>query len=270
MEASRPPAGRISVGEVVNEAFAVYSQNAGALLGSAVVVFVIVGLVAGLLQTGGVLLGLIAAIVRLVGYAVYTGFVVRLVQDVRDGRRDQTVGDLFSAAAPAIVPLIAFGILYGIGVGIGLVLLIVPGLILGTFWAVGAPAIVVEEVGPMEAFGRSWRLVRGDAWSVFGTLFVVFLIVILVGIVLGLIAIPIGSGATVVAAIVSTVVTAPVFALTASVMYFDLAGGEGAAAPPPPPAGPPLSQPPPPPTAEPPPPPPPPPTEPPPPPGTAL
>jgi hypothetical protein len=242
MEASRPPAGRISVGKVINEAFSIYGQNLAALLGSALVVFVVVGLVSGVLQNaGGLVLELLAVIVRLVGYAIYAGFVVRLVQDVRDGRRDQTVGDLFSAAAPAILPLILFGILFGIGTGIGFFLLIVPGLILVTFWSVGAPAIVVERVGVIEAFGRSWRLVRGDAWSVFGTLVVVLLIVIVVGIVLGAIATPIGNGATVVAAILSTVLTAPVFALTASVLYFDLGGGLPAPATPAEPSPPPVT-----------------------------
>jgi hypothetical protein len=225
MEATPRP-GRISVGRVINEAFSIYGQNMAALLVSAVVVFVVVGVISGLLQNaGGLVLVLLAAIVRLAGYAIYTGFVVRLVQDVRDGKRDQSVGDLFSSATPAILPLILFGILFGIGTGIGFLLLIVPGLILVTFWAVGAPAIVVERAGAIDAFGRSWRLVRGDAWSVFATLVVVLLIVILVGIVLGVIATPISNGATVVAAIISTVLTAPVFALAVSVMYFDLGGG---------------------------------------------
>lgn len=229
MEAS-PRTKRIQVGEVINETFSIYGQNVGALIGSAIVVFVIVGLVAGLLQTGGVILGLLAAIVRLAGHALYTGFVVRLVEDVRDGRRDQTVGDLFSAAAPAIAALIVFGILFGIGVGIGLILVIIPGLILLTFWSVGAPAIVVEGVGPLEAFGRSWRLVRGDAWSVFGTLVVVLLIVIAIGVVLSVIATPIGDGALVVASILSAAITAPVFSLAVTVMYFNLGGGRTAPA----------------------------------------
>ena len=72
------------------------------------------------------ILGLLAAIIRLVGQALYIGFVVKLVQDVRDGRRDQTVGDLFSSAAPAILPLIVFSILFAIGVTIGFILLIIP------------------------------------------------------------------------------------------------------------------------------------------------
>jgi hypothetical protein len=244
MEAAPTPAKRISVGGVINETFSVYGENLGALIGSAIVVFVIIGLAAGLLEnSGGVVLALLAAMVRLAGHALYTGFAVRLVEDVRDGRRDHTVGDLFSSAAPAILPLIAFGILYGIGVGIGLILVIVPGLILLTFWSVGAPAIVIEGVGPIEAFGRSWRLVRGEAWSVFATLLVVLLMVIAIGVVLGAITTPIGNGATVVASIVSAAITAPIFSLAVSVMYFDLGGGRAVAPPvapaePPPPAAP--------------------------------
>jgi hypothetical protein len=230
MEAAQPKGGRIRVGEVINETFSIYGQNVVALIASAIVVFVVVGVVAGLLvNAGGLILILLAALVRLAAHALYTGFVVKLVADVRDGRRDETVGDLFSSAAPAILPLIAFGILSAIGVGIGLVLVIIPGLILLTFWSVGAPAIVVEGAGPIQAFGRSWRLVRGDAWPVFGTLVVVLLIVIAIGVVLGIIATPIGNGATVAASIISDAITAPIFSLAVSVMFFDLGGGEATA-----------------------------------------
>lgn len=232
MEAARAPGGRIRVGDVINETFSVYGRNVVALIASAIVVFGIVGVATGLLQNaGGVVLGVLAGIIRLIGVALYAGFVVRLVQDVRDGRRDQSVGDLFSSAAPAIGALILFGILFAIGVAVGLALLIVPGLVLLTLWSVGAPAIVVERAGPIEAFGRSRRLVRGDAWPVFGTLVVVLLIVIAIGVVLGVIATPIGNGATVVASVISNVITAPIFALAVSVMFYDLGGGRAAAEP---------------------------------------
>jgi hypothetical protein len=245
MEATPAPAKKISVGDVINEAFSIYGQNFGILIGSAVLVFILFGFASGLLQSsGGVILVTIAGIVRIAGYALYTGFVVKLVQDVRDGRRDETIGGLFSSAAPSILPLAVFGILYGIGVGLGLILIIVPGLILLTFWAVGAPAIVVERLGPLEGMGRSWALVRGSAWSVFGTLLVLLIIVIAIGVVLGAIASPIGDGAIWIASIVSTAITAPLFALAVSVMFFDLGGGKAAEAPvatpmePPPPAAP--------------------------------
>jgi hypothetical protein len=232
VEASPAPTKRIAVGEVVSETFSTYGQNFGALIGAAIVVFVIVGLAAGLLQTaGGLVMALLASIVQLIGYAVFTGFVVRLVQDVRDGRRDQGVGDLFSSATGAILPLIVFAILWAIVVGIGFFLLIIPGLILVTFLCVGAPAIVVEREGPLGAFGRSWNLVRGDAWSVFASLLVILIIVLAIQFVLGAIATPISDGAIVVASIISSIITAPIFAIAVSVMFFDLGGGRGAAAP---------------------------------------
>lgn len=243
----RPAAKRIGVGDVINETFTIYGQNFGPLILSAIAVFVVVGLVAGILQgVGGVILGLLAAALRVAGHALYTGFVVKLVQDVRDGRRDEAVGELFSAAAPFILPLIGFGILFGLAVTVGFVFLIVPGLILITFWSVGAPAIVVEGIGPIDAFGRSWRLVRGNAWQVFGVLLLVLLIVIGIGIVLAIVATPIGDGevATWVASIISTTITAPIFSIAVTVLYYELSGaspplpgpGEAEAPPPPTPA----------------------------------
>jgi hypothetical protein len=252
MESTSAPPKRIAVGDVINETFSIYGANIGPLIGSALIVFIVVGIIAGILQAvGGVVLVLLAAMIRLAGEALYVGFVVKLVEDVRDGRRDQTMGDLFSAAAPSILSLIAFGILFGIGVGIGLILIIIPGLILLTIWSVGAPAIVAEGAGPIEAFGRSRRLVKGNGWSVFGSLLLILIIVILVGFVLGAIATPIGNGAIVVASIISGALTAPIFALAVTVIFYDLGGGAGetpsvpaapaAATEPPPPPAPPAS-----------------------------
>jgi hypothetical protein len=242
MEATSAPQRRISVGDVINETFSIYGQQFPSLIGSAIVVFVVVGIVAGLLLAGGgVILVLLASLVQLVGRLLYVGFVVKLVEDVRDGRRDSSIGDLFSAAAPAILPLIGFSILAGIGVALGLVLLIVPGLVLLTFWSVGAPAIVAERVGVFEAFGRSLNLVKGNAWSVFGALVVVTLIWLAIGFILVAIANPIGDGAILVANVIAGALTAPVFALAVSVMFFDLGGGRvsetatASATPPPPP-----------------------------------
>lgn len=233
MEAtSAAPQRRISVGDVINETFSIYGQQFLPLIGSAIVVLVVVGVVSGLLEnTGGWILFLIASIVQVVGRVLYVGFVVKLVEDVRDGRRDQTVGDLFSAATPAILPLIGFAILAAIGIAIGLVLIVVPGLILLTFWSVGAPAIVAERVGVFEAFGRSWRLVRGNAWSVFGVLVVVTLIWLALGFILVAIANPIGNGAILVANVIAVVLSAPLYALAASVMFFDLGGSRVSATP---------------------------------------
>jgi hypothetical protein len=231
MEATPAVPKRIAVGNVINETFSIYGANLGPLIGSALIVFIVVGIIAGILEAiGGTVLIILGGLISLVGRALYVGFVVKLVEDVRDGRRDMTMGDLFSAAAPFILSLIAFGILWVIGVGIGFVLIIIPGLILLTMWAVGAPAIVAEGAGPIEAFGRSWRLVKGNGWSVFGSLLLILIIVILVQFVLAAIANPIGNGALVVASIISGTLTAPIFAIAVTVMFYDLGGGAGEAA----------------------------------------
>jgi hypothetical protein len=225
MEAS---ANRIEVGRVIGESFDLYKRHAGALLGTAVVVFVISGVIEGILRDeGGIVLSLIATVVNMVAVAIYTGFVVKVVQDVRaDGRRDLSVGELISSAGPAIPALIGNGILRGIGIAIGFVLLIVPGLILLTIWSVTSPAIVAERQGVMAAFGRSHELVRGQAWTVFGCIVVAFLIVIAVSIVLASVGAAIGGIAgAIIGAVLAGVLSAPVAALVSSILFFDLGGG---------------------------------------------
>ncbi len=230
--APRPAGGpqQISVGKVISDAFAIYTSNLGVLVGTAIGVAIVFGVITGILNNSdSTILHFIAWIVQLIGTALFTGFVVRLVQDVRDGRRDMTVGELFSAASPAIGSLIIWSILSGIAIGIGFIFLIIPGLILMTIWAVGAPAIVAEDVGPLGAFGRSYELVRGQAWSVFGVLVVVFLIMIVAFLIAGLIGAAIGGvvGAIIVGIIVLALFM-PVSALVASTLFFDLGGGNAA------------------------------------------
>lgn len=225
-----PRSNQISVGQVLSDAFATYGSNIGVLIATGLAVAIAFGIVVGLLNdAGGFVMQFLAWVVQLIGTAIYTGFVVRLVQDVRDGRRDSTVGDLFSAAMPAIGGLIVWAVLSGIAIGIGFFLLIVPGLILMTIWAVGAPAIVVEGISPFAAFGRSYDLVRGQAWTVFGVLVCVFLIMLVASLIAGLIGAAIGgvAGAIIVGIIVLALFM-PVSALVASTLYFELAGDQAA------------------------------------------
>jgi hypothetical protein len=160
--------------------------------------------------------------------------VVNLVADIRaDGRRDLSAGEMMSMTTPVILPLIGAAILAGIGIGIGFILLIVPGLFLLTIWSVVAPAIVIERTGVIGAFGRSHELVKGDGWPVFGTIVVAFLIVAVASAIATAIGAAIGLGGLIVALILIGILTAPISALVASILFFDLGGGQGAA----PPAG---------------------------------
>ena len=222
-------ANRIEPGRVIGEAFQTYRDHAGALLGGAVIVIGLAAVINGLFATTGSLaLVAVGVLISIVAGVLYAGYVVKLVQDVRDGRRDFSVGELFSAAAPYIGTLFLNGLLAGIAITIGFVLIIVPGLILITIWSVIAPSIVVEDRGVIEAFGRSRELVRGNGWNVFGAIVLAFLIVIAVSIVAGLIGSALGDVGRVVLQAIATVVTAPIAALVASILFFDLGGGVGA------------------------------------------
>jgi MFS family permease len=239
---------KLDVGGTLSQAFSTYGAQAGVLLPVAFVLFLAVAVVTW--AVAGSLIGFpIAMAVSIVAGTLYQGMVVGLVSDVQDGRRDSSVGDLVRATGPVVLPLIGAGLLAGLAIGIGLLLILVPGLILLTIWAVIAPAIVVERTGVIEAFGRSRALVRGNGWQVFGVIFTVFVITVIVGIVLGIIGVAISdtAGMRLLFNVISSTLTAPIGALVAAVIYFRLLEieQEARAAAPPPPAAPPASQPPP-------------------------
>jgi MFS family permease len=160
--------------------------------------------------------------------------VVSLVHDVQDGRRDSSVGELFRAVGPVLGPLIGASLLYGLGVGIGFFLLIVPGCILLTIWAVIAPAIVIEKRGVFAAFGRSRELVRGFGWPVFGTVIVATLITAVASLILTAIAEAIAGGPIlrIVFGALAATLTAPIGGLVAAVLYYRLLELKGDAPPP--------------------------------------
>lgn len=222
MQSISPPA-------VVSRAFEIYKQNAGILVAAALVVFLIEA-VARLIFDEGVLV-ILASLVSLVLHTFYQGVVVRLVDDVRDGRRDYAFGELFSSVSPVVVPLILASLVVGIGVMVGLVLLIVPGLFLMTIWAVVAPVIVLERAGVFDALGRSRELVAGNGWNVFGLIVILFLLMFVFVAVVAAIGFAVGPALGVLLSLIASVLVAPVTALAISVLYFDLRDVKGQSAP---------------------------------------
>jgi hypothetical protein len=118
--------------------------------------------------------------------------------------------------------LILVGIIAVVGTAIGFVLLIVPGLILITIWSVAAPVVVLERPGAIRALGRSRELVRGHGWRVFGVIFALDILVVVIGSAIGLAADSAGSSVGIVARVIIGVLTAPLSALAAAVLYFEL------------------------------------------------
>jgi len=228
---------------VLSEAWDLYKSHWQRLLAIAFVVYLavaLVGLVLVLVLTwfGAIL----AALVSLVATFWVQGALVKAVEDVRDGRADLSLGETFDRVQPQLPAIIVAGILAAIGIFIGLLLLIIPGLVLLTWWILIIPVIVIEERSAGESFGRSRQLVRGYAWNVFGVIVLTILLFIAFRIVLGLVLIPfadwIQSFVTELA--VGTLAT-PFAAVAWTILYFRMRAAKEApaaveAAPPPEPA----------------------------------
>ncbi len=216
---------KLDVGRVLSRTFEMYKDQFTLLIPAALVLFVPVALINGFLYSeGGFLLALVASALAIIATYWYQGMVVEAARDILDGRRDQTIGSLFSSVTPVLAALIGAGILAGIGIGIGFLLLIVPGLFLLTIWAVIAPVIVLERAGIFDSFGRSRQLVKGHGWQVFGVIVVLFLIFFVIRIIIS--ALVSGISDTflgfALADVIVNVLTVPISALAASVIYFEL------------------------------------------------
>lgn len=210
---------QISPAAVVSRIWAIYRAQFPLLFGIAVVLFA-VQFAAVLLLPGADALPLTALLWAL--SVLYQGMVVKLVQDVRDGRRDHSIRELLHSVEPVFWQLLAVSLLAGIGIGAGFVLLIVPGMILMVLWAVVAPVTVLERPGVFPAFSRSRELVRGNGWPVFGVLVLVFVAVAGISIAAALASSPLGSLGRALVQWAVNAAAAPLTALSASVLYFEL------------------------------------------------
>ncbi|HEY7249198.1 MAG TPA: hypothetical protein VIG37_01795, partial [Methylomirabilota bacterium] len=203
--------------------WALYRRYAAHFLLIAFVIYLVAAVLVALLSLAGFVGYFLGEIIELTAVFLLQAALVKAVQDVRDGRVDLNLTQTVQAALPYLLPVAAAGILAAIGITIGFILLLVPGLILLTFWCLIVPFIVIGEAGPIDAFSRSWRTVRGYAWHVFGTLVLVFLIYLAFSIVLALILLflPTFLRSFVSSVVVGTLV-APFLALVITLIYYRL------------------------------------------------
>jgi len=230
----------MSVAGILGESWGLYTKFFSRFFAIAVIVYLIVNLLNALVATlfgHGVgislLLALTAMVVSLVGTFWLQGALVFAVDDVRDGKVDTTVGQVFERVRPHLGTLILAGILAALGVAVGLVLFIVPGLILLTWWCLIVPVIVLEGKHVGESFSRSRELVCGHAWTVFGVVVVTALLTAIASGIIQSIFSFLGSFLRYwIGGAIASAVVGPFFAVALTLMYFKLRGlGEGAGAP---------------------------------------
>lgn len=84
-------------------------------------------------------------------------------------------GDCLSTGIRSLPLLFVLGLLTYIGTILWSLLFVIPAILAMVRWAASAPALVVERMGPWQAFGRSIELTRNNRWRIFwlGLIYVV-------------------------------------------------------------------------------------------------
>jgi hypothetical protein len=219
----------MQAGTVIGKAWDMYKAHWRHLIPIAFVVYVLISLLILLLTSLGWLGAVLGFFVSIAGVFWLQGALVLAVDDVRDGRADLSLSQTLDRVTPHLATLVAAGLLAGIAIAFGFILLIVPGLFLLTIWLLIVPAIMLENCGVSQSFGRSQDLVRGYGWSVFGVIVLTFLIFIGVGLVFGILDSAVDSAWLSFALnVVLQTITAPFLALAWTTTYYELRDLKGA------------------------------------------
>lgn len=219
---------RLDPSSTIGQAFDIYKRYAGILLPLSFGLFAIQAVLV-LVFAGSSLGTVIALVTSTILGIIYQGAVVELARDVQDGELDSSVGQLLSAVTPIIGVLFVVGLLNGIAVIIGFILLIIPGFIVLTLFAVVGPVTVVERPGILAAFSRSRALVSGNAGPVFGLILFNFVLSIGAGLVAGIIGAGAGEAGGAIVQWVVTALLTPITSLVIAVAYLRLRDVHGEA-----------------------------------------
>ncbi len=124
-------------------------------------------------------------------------------------------------------PLLASGILAGMGMIFGFLACLIPGIFLAVAWSVATPALVVENLGPGRALSRSMQLVKPRFWPTLGCRVLLYLMTVIPGTIIAIPATFATNGDTriIVSGILSMLISlliTPFSAATLVLLYFDL------------------------------------------------
>lgn len=165
---------------------------------------------------GSVVVGLVSVVM----WSILTGAITRAAASTFLGR-DADIGESYRFALSRFWSIVLVAILAGLAIVGGFILLVIPGFFVLTRLTCTLPALVIEDRRGTSALKRSWNLVAGFGWPVFGTIVVAGLLTGLLGSVLTS---PFGEelALRIVAQSLASVITMPYTALVGILIYLDL------------------------------------------------
>jgi hypothetical protein len=152
------------VGTAIGTSFATLFRNFVPFVGLSL----LIGIPRVLLARTGVPIWLTFLVDLVIGQIVTIILIYGTVQSLRG--RKAGIGECLAQGFARLPAAIGVAILSVFAYVLGLVVLIVPGLVLVTIWAVAVPVAVAENAGIGTSLSRSVALTRERRWRVFGAL----------------------------------------------------------------------------------------------------
>ncbi len=213
-------------GEIIARTWRVYRAHWRYLVAVAAIVFVPLGVAMLALRLLGWAGLLVSTALTLVAVFLVQGTLVYGVQALVDEhRRPPSIALTFRESRRWFAPLALASLLATLSVFAGLLLLIVPGLVLLTWWVVLSPVVVIERRPVLNSFHRARALVLGNGWPVFGVAVLTMVIQLAFSLALGLATTPLGSqSADFIGIAVGNTLSAPFVAVAWTLTYFALKG----------------------------------------------
>ncbi len=208
----------ISISDLFRRAWEDYGKRFRILVGVVIVPFVIMGIGQYLVTRGFFLVGILLFAVGAIGMILSIAIAMTMIaKDVppraawRDGLR-------------IVFPLFWVGLLTYAAVLGGIVMLIVPGLIIGTWLLFGTYIVIIEDRRDMSALAQSREYARGYGWAIFGRYVLSVVIVGIAGGVFSGLASPLFAGAGGIVPLLFEALALPFVLIFIHLLYRDLAG----------------------------------------------
>lgn len=240
------PSRELSIGEVLGETFALYSQN----FTRYIIPFLVAGAITGLLTTWiGLVITIPAALPAtatrmeimhwlpgylsaVIAFIFLTGMIgwiigymaqaisIKFASDTLEkGQADLVTS--FNFGASKILSILGASIITGVLISIGMIALVIPGLILMIMFSLVVPTIVIENTGALESLSRSRRLVSNRWLKTFGLLLILYIIIGIVDFIASLISAPFGLSSTFISYIIVALIQ-PILPIGLTLYYYSM------------------------------------------------
>lgn len=215
----------MNLGDILNTTFNLYRENFVLFAGICAVIVIPQAILAGAFALSrSLLFALLAGLLSLAVPFLLTGALAQAVS-ARYLGRPMTIAEAYeSLGTGTILTLVGVAFLGALLVLVGLIVFIIPGIYIAVRFVVAAQAAVLERQSVTDSLRRSWHLVEGNWWRVFGIVLVVAILVSVLELLVGrLVGAAVGAAlGTGLSTVVVGIVIQPIQSIALTLLYYDL------------------------------------------------